>query len=83
MASSFFVLADGKYGYIKKLQIYTGRNSTLSQNELGLSTKVVLDLIDGLENRHHKLYVDNYYTSPSLFLTLYFKGTNACGTART
>ena len=54
-----FVLADGKYGYIKKLQIYTGRNSTLSQNELGLSTKVVLDLIDGLENRHHKLYVDN------------------------
>ena len=77
------VLADGKYGYIKKLQIYTGRNSTLSQNELGLSTKVVLDLMDGLENRHHKLYVDNYYTSPSLFLNLYFKGTNACGTART
>ena len=39
--------------------------------------------MDGLENRHHKLYVDNYYTSPSLFLNLYFKGTNACGTART
>ncbi len=37
----------------------------------------------GLGNRHHKLYVDNYYTSPLLFLTLCLNGTNACGTART
>ena len=26
--------------------------------------------------------MDNYYTSPRLFLTLYNKGVNACGTAR-
>ncbi len=78
-----FVLADGKHGYIKRLQIYTGKNSVLSQSELGLSTKVVLDLMAGLGNRHHKLYVANYYTSPLLFLTLYLSGTNACGTART
>ena len=58
-------------------------NSTLSQNELGLSTEVVLDLVKGLETSHHKLYVDNYYTSPLLFLKLYNKGINACGTART
>ena len=78
-----FVLADWKYGYIKKLQIYTGGIFTLSQNELGISTKVVLDLMDGMENIHHKLYVNNHYTSLSLFLNLYFKGTNTCGTART
>ena len=42
-----FVLADGKCGYIKRIQIYTGKDSTLSQNELGLSTKVVLDLVKG------------------------------------
>ena len=77
-----FVLADGKYGYIKRMQIYTGKNSTLSQNELGLSTKVVLDLTKGLGRCHHKLYVDNYYTSPLLFLKLYQNGINACGTAR-
>ncbi len=78
-----FVLADGKYGYISRIQIYTGKNSSLSQNELGLSTKVVLDLTNGLENSHHKLYVDNYYTSPILFLKLYQNGINCCGTART
>ena len=49
-----FVLADGKYGYIKRMQIYTGKNSTQSQNELGLSTKVVLDLTKGLGSSHHK-----------------------------
>ena len=65
-----FVLADGKYGYTKRIQIYTGKNSSLSKNELGLSTKVVLDLIKGLESSHHKLYVDNYYTSPIHFLKL-------------
>ena len=32
-----FVLTDGKYGYIKRIQIYTGKNSSLSQNELGRS----------------------------------------------
>ena len=78
-----FVLADGKYGYIKRIQIYIGKNSSLSKNELGLSTKVVLDLVKGLESSHHKLYVDNYYTSPILFLKLYQSGINACGTART
>ncbi len=52
-----FVLADGKYAYIKRIQIYTGKNSCLSQNELGISSQVVLDLINGLENRFHILYL--------------------------
>ncbi len=78
-----FVLADGKYAYIKRIQIYTGKNSSLSQNELGLSSQVVLDLMSGLENRHHKLYIDNYYTSPILVVKLYQNNTYACGTART
>ena len=28
------------------------------------------------------MYMDNYYISPELFLSLYNKGVNACGTAR-
>ncbi len=50
---------------------------------MGLSTRVVLELLDGLEEEHPKLYVDNYYTSPILFLKLYKKGINVCGTVRT
>ena len=77
-----FVLADGSNGYVFRFQIYTGKNSSLSNNEVGLCTNVVLELISGLENMHPKLFVDNYYTSPTLFIKLYMKGVNACGTAR-
>ena len=36
-----------------------------------------------LEARSHNVYMDNYYTSPRLFLALYDKKVSACGTART
>ena len=35
-----------------------------------------------MEQDHIKLFVDNYYTSPILFMKLYSKGVNACGTAQ-
>lgn len=43
----------------------------------------MLELLEGLEHTHPHVYMDNYYTSPNLFLALYKKGVGACGTART
>ena len=51
--------------------------------ELGLCSRVVLELMEGLEDHVFELYTVNYYTSPQLILTLYKKGVNCCGTART
>ena len=77
-----FVLADARNGYTVRLQVYTGKNSQLASNETGLCSRVVLQLLSGLESKSPKVYRDNYYTSPGLFLALYKKGINACGTAR-
>ena len=78
-----FVLADAKTGYTKRIQIYTGKNQNLTTaTDLGLTIRVVLGLMAGLEGSHIQLFIDNYYTSPTLFLELYKKGVNACGTAR-
>jgi len=44
--------------------------------EVGLCSRVVLELMSGLEDHGFDLYTDNYYTSPQLFLTLYNKGVN-------
>ena len=77
-----FVLADARKGYTIRLQVYSGKNSTRSNAEAGLSSRVVLGLLDGLESTSPKIYMDNYYTSPELFLALYKKNVNACGTAR-
>ena len=52
-------------------------------SDVGLCSKVVLDLMAGLEDSGIELYTDNYYTSPQLYLTLYKKGINACGTVQT
>ena len=48
----------------------------------GLTYAVVLKLLEGLENKGHHLYCDNYYSSPTLFTDLRRLGFGACGTVR-
>ena len=76
-----FVLSDATNGYVYRFQIYAGKSMDRTV-EVGLCSRVVLELMSGLEDDGYDLYTDNYYTSPQLFLTLYNKGVNCCGTAR-
>ena len=64
------------------MQVYTGKNAESDPSSAGLCTRVVLDLMSGLERDGYNLYTDNYYTSPLLYTSLYNKGVNACGTMR-
>ena len=73
-----FVSADAN---VYRFQIYTGKNASLD-SDVGLCSRVVLELVDGLEHTGPSIFMDNYYTSPWLFLKLYDSGVNACGTAR-
>ena len=77
-----FVLSDATNGYVYRMQIYTGKNME-SDISVGLCSRVVLDLMSGLEADGFHLFTDNYYTSPQLALTLYKRGINCCGTVRT
>ena len=42
------VLSDSRNDYVYRLQIYTGKNYVIQDNT-GLSSRVVLDLLDGFE----------------------------------
>ena len=75
-----FVLSDATNGYVYRTQIYTGKNLE-STIKAGLSSRVLLELMTDLDR--HQLYTDNYYTGPEVYLTLYDKGINCCGTVRT
>ena len=55
-----FVLADATNGYIRTFQIYTGKSLEDGNSSVGLCTKVVLDLMSGLEGSSLYLYMDNY-----------------------
>ena len=75
------VLADARNGYVKKFEVYNGKGKG-NQSRVGLCSRVVLNLMEGLHNSRLHLYTDNFSTSPLLFHHLYRRGINACGTVR-
>ena len=78
-----FVLSDARNGYVYlyvyRVQIYTGKN-TVVQDCTGLSSRVVLDLLEGFDNAGVQVYMDRFYSSPNLLYTLGKKGIGCCGT---
>ena len=75
-----FILAEAKTGYALKSIVYTGKTSFQRDPRVSLSEQVVLDLLEGFEDKGHKVYMDSFYSSPSLFLKLKDKNIGACGT---
>ena len=41
-----------------------------------------MQMVENFQHKGHHLYMDNFYTSPSLFLALWEVGIGACGTLR-
>ena len=67
--------------YVYLTLCHTGKDTSLDDST-GVTHGVVLKLIEWLENRGHHVYMDNYYTSPTLFTSLLQLGVGACGTVR-
>ncbi|XP_063899181.1 piggyBac transposable element-derived protein 4 [Helicoverpa armigera] len=83
-----YELCESRTGYMARFQIYTGKDDS-SDGDLSLgvdlgekSTKVVLELLQGLEHRGHCVVMDNYYNCPSLARYLKSLGFDCLGTLR-
>ena len=76
-----WVLADSSTGYVPAFSVYTRASNDGVTH--GLAYHVVMDLMEQYLNQGYKVYVDNFYTSLWLFISLYEQGTLACGTVRT
>lgn len=75
-----YVLADSS-GYTLNFFVYDGKYGTPSGN--GQSYDVVMRLLESSTlGTGYKLYVDNFYTTPTLFCHLLQKKIWACGTIR-
>ena len=69
------------YKLIHIHKLHTGKDDSLG-GELGMTSAVVLRLVEPICGRGHHLYTDNLYTSPQLFTELRLQGFGACGTLR-
>lgn len=78
-----FVLCDCKSGFVLDYLIYTGDNMHINFNEtLNQSGSVISTLMEPYINKGHIIYMDNWYSSPTLYEYLLNKGTGACGTVK-
>ena len=74
--------------YLSNSFVYWGKNSVKTpedavlEKELGKSGAVALRLMKHLYGKGYCLYIDNWYTSKTLFNHLHVNGTATCDTAR-
>ncbi|XP_021374992.1 piggyBac transposable element-derived protein 2-like [Mizuhopecten yessoensis] len=73
-----FVAADAVTGFMWNFQVYFRR-----QKEIGLTQRVVENLTEDIADRNHIIFVDKFYTSVPLALSLLEKSTFLCGSFNT
>ena len=76
-----YVLCDADNAYCCQFKLYTGKTTAVPSVH-GRTYDLVMSLIAPYLDCGRKLTVDNYYTSPQLFMDLYARSTGATGTAR-
>lgn len=73
-----FVAADGVSGYLWNFQVYMRK-----QKEVGLTQRVVENLTESVSGRNHIIFIDKFYTSIPLALSLLERSTYVCGSFNT
>ncbi|CAJ0928404.1 unnamed protein product [Ranitomeya imitator] len=81
-----YKLCESASGYTHSFRVYEGKDSRIELPEcpsiLGVSGKIVWDLVHPLLDKGYHLYTDNFYSSIPLYKSLFARGTAACGTVR-
>ncbi|CAJ0931569.1 unnamed protein product [Ranitomeya imitator] len=81
-----YKLCESTSGYTYSFRVYEGKDTRIEPPEcpsiLGVSGKIVWDLVHPLLDKGYHLYTDNFYSSIPLYKSLSARGTAACGTVR-
>jgi hypothetical protein len=78
-----YKICESVSGYCLGFCICTGKKPAQAETQGILSRKaIVMELMEPYLQNGHTVFIDNWFTSPSLFLNLAEKKTNAVGTVR-
>ena len=72
-------LCDSHNGYTSSFSVYRGKNGEVRSSN-GLGYDVVVSLMQDYLSQGYSLYIDNFYTSPTLVSDLYDLGIHVTGT---
>lgn len=72
-------LCDSRNGYTSAFSVYRGKHGEVRSGN-GLSYDVVVSLMEPYSLQGYSLYIDNFYTSPTLVTYLYKNGIHCTGT---
>ena len=77
-------IADSKTGYVLNFEIYTGKqaDADATPDDYGLGERVVLNLVDNLDQSVQVNAFDNFFTTVRLMEELLRRGFHAIGTVR-
>jgi len=67
-------------GYTYDMSVYLGKQRQPATAEITATHGTVLQVIRGVEGLGHKVFMDNYLTSPALFDDLFQRKISAYGT---
>ena len=78
-----FMLCDCDTKFVLDFIVYTGADTEIENHpEVGISGSVVLTLMRNYLKKNHTFFVDNWFSSPTLFERLLEEKTKACGTVK-
>jgi len=77
-----YMLCDSDNGYCMKFNIYIGKTDEEDTSPGGITYDLVMELLTKYQAKGHHVFMDNYYTSPRLFVNLWQIGIAATGTMR-
>jgi len=69
-------------GYTYDMRVYLSKQWQHATAQITATHGMVLQVIRRVEGLGHKIFMDNYFTSPALFGDLFQRKINACGTVR-
>jgi hypothetical protein len=64
------------------MKVNLGKHHEDAAGDMTVTHGTVLQLVRRVENKGHKLYMDNYFSSPRLFDNLHNRRIGSCGTVR-
>jgi hypothetical protein len=75
----FWCLASENY--LRQLQLYKGKTEEKESDE-GMTHDLIIGFLRSYANKNHILYIDNFFTSPLLLLSLAKMQIAVCGSVR-